>query len=378
MEAPIRVLEIVTNMARGGIETMLMNYDRNIDQSAVQLDFLVHRAERAVYDDEIEALGGRIYRVPRLNPISPAYHKSLIDFFSSHREYKVVHCHLDCVAGIPLQAALHCGVPVRIAHAHSSNQSKDFRYPLKIILKRNIAKTATHLFACGEKAGHWMFGKSPFVVMRNTIQTERFSFKENVRCVMRKKLFPDRPDAFVVGHVGSFWPPKNHTFLLDIFYEVHKQKPNAVLLLAGTGGLMDAVQKKAQRLGLSDSVKLLGDCGDVYNIMQAMDVFVLPSLFEGLPVTMVEAQAAGLPCVISDRVPTECIVTEGLVSVKRLSDTPQEWTKCILSSAAIPRTDRTAEIRASGFDVAEAAKWLEGFYIEAYTRACADHLHPDL
>ena len=141
---------------------------------------------------------------------------------------------------------------------------------------------------------------------------------------------------------------------------------------------MDAVQKKAQRLGLSDSVKLLGDCGDVYNIMQAMDVFVLPSLFEGLPVTMVEAQAAGLPCVISDRVPTECIVTEGLVSVKRLSDTPQEWAKCILSSAAIPRTDRTAEIRASGFDVAEAAKWLEGFYIEAYTRACADYLHPDL
>lgn len=361
----IRVLEIVTDMGRGGIETMLMNYYRHLDRNAVQLDFLVHRQKRAVYDDEIESLGGRIYRMPTLNPFSPEYTKNLAAFFSAHPEYKVVHCHLDCMAGVPLCVAKRCGVPVRIAHAHSSNQTKNIKYPLKLLFKKNISRQATMLFACGEAAGEWMFSGKPFTVMRNAIDAEAFRYNPETRVAVRKELLPNDPSAFVIGHVGSFWTPKNHLFLLDIFEEIHKKEPNSVLLLVGTGGLMDAVREKAQSLGLQDSVYLLGDRKDVCRIMQAMDIFVLPSLFEGLPVTMIEAQASGLPCFISDKVPLECKITDQVTQIPLQAPTEQ-WAKQILAARNAERKDTYAEIASAGFDIVDRAKWLQDFYLKQW------------
>lgn len=361
----IRVLEIVTDMGRGGIETMLMNYYRHLDRNAVQLDFLVHRQKRAVYDDEIESLGGKIYRMPSLNPFSTEYQKKLEEFFSTHSEYKIVHCHLDCMAGVPLRAAKQCGVPVRIAHAHNSNQTKNLKYPLKLLFKKGISKQATMLFACGKTAGEWMFGGEPFTVMRNAIDASAFRYSPDIRETVRKELFPHDPNALVIGHVGSFWTPKNHMFLLDIFQEIHKQEPNSILLLVGTGGLMDAVREKAQNLGFQDSVHLIGDRKDVYRVMQAMDIFVLPSLFEGLPVTMVEAQAAGLPCFISDKVPLECKITDQVIQIP-LKAPAEQWAKQILAVRNAERKDTYTEIAAAGFDIVASAKRLQDFYQEQW------------
>ena len=153
---PIRILYVVTYMGRGGLETMLMNYYRQIDRNEVQFDFLVHRDFEADYDKEILKLGGKIYHLPRLNPWDYRYLKKLDEFFQQHKEYKIVHSHLDCMAGIPLKYAKKNGIPVRIAHAHSKSQDKDFKYPLKLWMKRMIPRYATKLFACGEEAGEWM------------------------------------------------------------------------------------------------------------------------------------------------------------------------------------------------------------------------------
>ena len=362
---PIRVLEIVTDMGRGGIETMLMNHYRQMDRTQVQLDFLTHRSKRAVYDDEIEEMGGKLYRLPPLNPVGFNYQKQLKNFFAQHTEYRIVHSHLDCMAGVPLKAAKEFGVPVRIAHAHSSNQTKNSKYPIKLVYKNQITKYATDLFACGEAAGEWMFGGAPFAVMHNAIDAGKFRYQPDLRECARKALIPEMLDAFVVGHVGSFWSPKNHLFLLDIFREIYKQEPNSVLLLVGTGGLMDEVREKAKSYGIENHVKLLGDRSDVFWVEQAMDVFVLPSLFEGLPVTMIEAQASSLPCFISEKVPIECKVTD-LVTQISLKAAPAVWARKILDSRNLPRRDTSAEIAQAGFDIRENAAWLQNFYLEQW------------
>ena len=208
----IRVLHIVSFMQRGGLETLIMNCYRHIDREKMQFDFIVHRPFRADYDDEIEALGGKIYRLPRLNPFSPEYKKALVEFFTAHPEYRVVHCHLDCMSALPLAAAKQCGVPVRIAHAHSSNQDKDWKYPLKRLYMSKIPASATHFFACAQDAGEWMFPGQNITTINNGIETDRFSFSPEVRAEVREEL--GLGDALVLGHVGRFAPQKNHTFLL--------------------------------------------------------------------------------------------------------------------------------------------------------------------
>ena len=174
MEKPMRVLQVVTHMERGGLETMLMNYYRNIDRSQVQFDFLVHRQNRAAYDDEIEALGGKIYRLPVLVPWSSAYRKALNGFFVNHPEYKIVHVHQDCLSSVILKAAKKNGVPVRIGHSHNSNQDKNLKYLIKLYYRRLIPKYATNLFACGKDAGNWMFGGAPYHILNNAINAASY------------------------------------------------------------------------------------------------------------------------------------------------------------------------------------------------------------
>lgn len=357
----MRVLQIVTHMERGGLETMLMNYYREIDRHKVQFDFLVHREARAAYEDEIETLGGRIYRLPRLNPFSPSYYQALQMFFQDH-PYKIVHCHLDCMSAIPLSVAKQCGVPVRIAHSHSSSQDKNIKYLLKKYYKRKIAKNATDLFACSQLAGNWMFGDCSFQIMENAIDSRRYVYDQTIRHCMRANL--KLSDSMVLGHVGRFNYPKNHDFIIDVFAALHRIYPNVKLMLVGDGQGKMEIEKKVAKLGLSESVHFMGVRSDVNELLQAMDVFVFPSLYEGLPVTMVEAQAAGLPCIMSDRISKECIVTDGLVTVQKLSDSAEIWAQQILSLQGRERRDTSAEVKAHGFDVVENAKWLEEFYLE--------------
>lgn len=355
----VRVLQIVTNMDRGGLETMLMNYYRHIDREKVQFDFLEHRQERAAYDDEIESLGGRIYRVPRLDPLSPAYYHALDGFFSSHLEYRIVHSHLDCMSAYPLRAAKKAGIPVRIAHAHSTSQDKNWKLLFKIASKRQITRYATDLFACSADAGMWMFGTRNVHILPNAIEVDRYTFDQADRERMRKELGLE--DALVIGHVGRFSAVKNHSFLLDIFAQVKCREPNSKLLLVGGGSEMQAIRQKSEALGLSGDVVFTGVRGDVADLMQAMDVFVFPSLYEGLPVTMVEAQAAGLPCIISDGVPKDCVITP-LVQQIRLSEGSATWASGVISAAASPRINTYEAVRSAGFDIDTAVRDLEEYY----------------
>ena len=361
--SPIRILQVVTHMERGGLESMLMNFYRHVDRSKVQFDFLVHRQERAAFDDEIEALGGRIYRLPRLVPWSKSYLGALDQFFDGPPVYKIVHVHQDCLSSVILKVAARHNVPVRIAHSHSANQDKNLKYPIKLWYKRAIPKYATCLFACGKDAGDWMFGGAPYQIINNAIDTAAYAYAPAKRADVRQQLGLN--DELVVGHVGRFNQPKNHPFLLEIFAALLKSEPNAVLLLVGGGDDMPKMQAKAQALGIAGHVRFLGVRSDVAELMQAMDVFVFPSLYEGLPVTMVEAQAAGLPCIISDKVPPECILTNGLVGIMPLSAAPDAWAEKILEKRDTPRTDRRAEIAAHGFDITAEAVKLQEFYIKA-------------
>ena len=361
--APIRVLQVVTHMERGGLESMLMNDYRHIDRTRVQFDFLVHRQERAAFDDEIEALGGKIYRLPRLVPWRRSYLKALNQFFDEHLEYKIVHVHQDCLSSVILKAAAQHNVPVRIAHSHNANQDRNLKYPIKLWYRCSIPKYATDLFACGKDAGDWMFGGAPYRIINNAIDAAAYTYAPAKRTEVRRAL--GLADELTVGHVGRFNPQKNHPFLLEIFSALLKKEPNAVLLLVGGGEDMPKIQEKARALGISEHVHFLGVRSDVAELMQAMDVFVFPSLYEGLPVTMVEAQAAGLPCLISDKVPPECILTEGLVDILPLSAGPEAWAEKILEKRELPRTDRRAEIAAHGFDITTEAVKLEKFYLEA-------------
>lgn len=360
MENPIRILQIVSYMQRRGLETLLMNCMRRMDRSKVQFDFIVHRPFRADYDDEIEALGGRIYRLPRLNPFDPGYKMALRAFFRAHPEYRIVHCHLDCMSALPLAAAKEAGVPVRIAHAHSSSQDRDLKYLLKRYYMKQIPAAATHFFACSAEAGSWMFPGRSVRLIRNGIDTAAFAFDPEGRAAMRREL--KLGDALAVGHVGRLIGVKNHDFLLDVFAQLCRLRPDAVLLLVGNGPLEEQTREKVRALGLEDHVRFLGIRSDVADVMQAMDVFVLPSLYEGLSLTSVEAQASGLPCLFANTVTAECQMTEQ-VRFLPLGD-PKLWAQAILCCTEAPRSRDCSGIASAGYDITSTAGELQHFYLE--------------
>ena len=363
----VRVLHIVTNMDRGGLETMLMNYYRHMDREKIQFDFLEHRRDRAAYDDEIESLGGRIFRLPRLNPLSSDYFHALNAFFAAHPEYRIVHSHLDCMSAYPLCAAKNAKVPVRIAHAHSTSQDRNWKLVFKLISKKLISLYTTDLFACSADAGEWMFGTKDVHILPDAIDIERYAFNLLIRNQTKKALGLD--DAFVIGHVGRFSAVKNHSFLTDVFAQIKRQEPNSKLLLVGAGSEMQAVQQKVKALGLGADVIFTGVRNDVANLMQAMDVFVFPSLYEGLGIVLIEAQAAGLPCVVSDTIPREAYLTD-LITAEKLSSSVEKWAEKILKKRDFPRTDRRDEIAAHGFDITTEVVKLQEFYINAYEQNC--------
>lgn len=375
MSKPIRVLHVIGIMNRGGAETMIMNLYRHIDRSKVQFDFVENSSEPAVFDEEILSLGGRIFRCPHYNGKNHfTYVKWWNDFFKAHpKEYPIVHGHLGSTASIYLSVAKKYGA-YAIAHSHSSGTDHSLHANLYQIMSYNTRNVADYFFACSEVAGKDRFGSkvtsgSHYAVLNNAIDVNRFSYDLSVRVAVRDELGIEQ-DQLVVGHVGRFTKEKNHEFILKIFSELKKMDSNARLLMIGDGTLRTHIMQMAEQASLSSDVIFTGVRSDVERLMQAMDVFVLPSLYEGLPVTMVEAQAAGLPCIISDKVPPECILTEGLVDVMPLSASPETWAEKILAKRAIPRTDRRAEIAARGFDITTEAVKLQEFYLKAYEQNC--------
>ena len=368
MAEPIRILNLFTIMNRGGAETMVMNYYRSIDRTKVQFDFMVHRQERGAYDDEIEALGGRIYRMPPVRPwTANAYRKTIRKFYREHPEYKVIHSHMSELGYYDFLEAEQADVPVRICHAHSRPYEVDLKAPIRWYYKKRMMTHITHMFMCGKEAGVWLFGRKnsgKFIQLNNAIDAKAYAFDKIKQTRIRGAL--GLKNEFVVGHVGRFDLPKNHPFIIDVFEAVHKLEPNSRLLLVGndSGKLGEEIHRKVKKLGLEEAVLFLGVRSDVADLMQAMDVFLFPSLFEGLSVASVEAQASGLPTIISDGVPIECKITD-LVEVMPLAESVEIWATKLLEQGKNQRENTFEQIKTAGFDITENAKKLQQFYIKA-------------
>lgn len=365
MSEPIRVLVLDTVMDRGGAETMIMNYYRQIDRSKIQFDFLVNRPYEAAYEKEIQELGGKIFRMCPLYPqYFGRYKKEVREFLKAHPEYQIIHSNLEERSYFALKEAKKLNIPVRISHSHNAPRGFDLKSIIRYYFRANLKPQVTHMFTCGEEAGIWLYGKKQqdhVIMMNNAIDAKLYQYHPAVEEEMRKELGLE--GKFVIGHVGRFFPQKNHTFLIDIFAKVYQQNKNAVLLLVGGGELETEIKAKVEELNLTEAVKFLGVRSDIHRLMQAFDVFILPSLFEGFPVTMVEAQAAGLPCIISDQVPPQCAITKN-VEIISLKKSPQQWAERLLTYQNIQKQNMYETIVKQNFDITANAKWLQQFYLE--------------
>lgn len=365
---PIRVLNLFTIMNRGGAETMVMNYYRHMDRTKIQFDFLVHREEKGDYETEIQQLGGKIYRMIPIYPQNFSRYKKMIrSFFKEHKEYQIIHSHMSELGYFVFKEAKRQGIPVRICHAHNAPHGWDMKMIMREYFKRKMRPYMTHMFMCGIESGRWLFGKENeklFIQMNNAIDTEKFYYRSFVDEQVRKELGIGR-QQLVIGHVGRFHKQKNHKFLIKIFYEIQKVKSDTVLLLIGEGKLKKEIYEQARKLGVLNKVKFLGLRRDVERLMQCFNVFLFPSLFEGLPVTMVEAQAAGNLCFISDRVPKQSCITDN-VRIMSLKQSEKKWADTIIKEVInFEKKDMRQEIKDKKFDIQQSVSWMEEFYIHA-------------
>lgn len=358
----IRVLQVVSVMDRGGEETMIMNYYRHMDRHKVQFDFLVHQEKRGIYEDEIERLGGKIYRAFPIRPWNYSKYRKWLDaFFKEHREFKAVHAHILENCGFVLQAADNAGIPIRVAHSHLAKPTLDYKYLFRQYGKYILRKAnATKYFGCGKDAGNYLFDGKPFEVLPNAIDTSQFSYDPKIRGIMRQQLGVS--EKLVLGNVARFHPVKNQSYLIDIFAQVREKQLESVLLLVGIGEEQETVKNKVTDLGLESSVYFLNVRTDVNQLLQAMDVFVFPSKLEGLPLSLIEAQAAALPCILSDRVARETAITD-LVEFVSLDKGPEYWAERVIEAANRVRKDITEQIKEAHYDIIENAAWLQKFYL---------------
>ncbi|MBR4747971.1 MAG: glycosyltransferase family 1 protein [Abditibacteriota bacterium] len=377
MTEPIRILNAVGLMAPGGIETFIMNVYRNIDRSKVQFDFLYHRGLGGAYEDEIRSLGGRIYQMPVLKSGEKTYYwkifayiSELKKFFNSHPEYHVLHGHMTNTASIYMPIAMkHGKVTCAIAHSHLSHARPGLSGTVTNLLQKSLSGISTDFFACSETAAEWIFSKEDIAagkvrIVKNGVAPKRFCYDREKALEKKRELGLE--SKTVIGNVARFRAEKNHTFQIDVLAELVKTMPDTVLMLVGDGELQGEMEDKAKRLGLQNHVKFMGLRTDVPDLMLAMDVYFLPSLFEGLPVSAIEAQAAGLPVVTSTGVTPETDIT-GNVTFLELSQGPAVWaSKVIEVCKSFERGDMTEYIRKNGYDITETARWLQEFYIKKH------------
>lgn len=351
-EKVIRVAQVIGMAVNGGVESCIMNYYRHIDKTKVQFDFLVESTSNIIDKDKIEAMGGKVIIIPPYTKIFK-YIKELKRIFKEGN-YDIVHSNMNALSVFTLFAAWLAKIKVRIAHSHSTTNKKEWKKNLIKNVLRPFSKVfATDYFACSELAGRWLFGNRNFnkgkvTIINNAIEVEKFLFNEEVRNQMRKEL--NIEDKFVVGHVGRFVEQKNHTFLIDIFYEVQKEKPESVLLLIGDGPLYNVIYQKVERLGILDKVIFAGGHKHPERYYQAMDVFVLPSLYEGLPVVGIEAQANALPCLFSDTITKEILVNDNVHLVELAMDS-KKWANKILKFVLLDFRTKNNKIINSKYDI---------------------------
>ncbi|WP_066067287.1 glycosyltransferase family 1 protein [Neobacillus soli] len=358
-----RVLHVFTAMNVGGAETMILNLYRAIDREKVQFDFLVHTEEIGYYEQEILALGGRIFRLPypRIKYIK-TYQKQLYRLLTQNK-FSAIHSHAHFFSGFILEVARKVLIPIRAAHSHTTSDGKQLTLPRRVYqlyMKSNLLKNATHTFACSMTAGESLFGKSAkTIVLPNSFNLQAYEH-------VSQRNGGKPVDSIVIGHVGRFDAVKNHSFFLEAFYHFKNKHPKAAAVLAGDGPERDKIQDLIQSYQLQDSVKLLGIRSDIPEVLSMMDIFLFPSKYEGLGNVVIEAQAAGVPCLVSDTVPTDVDLSMNLVTFKSLNDGAKAWAEEVVEIINIKERpgwdERKSHLAKFGYDVVETAKYLEKVY----------------
>ncbi len=369
----IRVLHILHSMNRGGAEAMLMNYYRNIDRTRVQFDFLLTEQNCCQYEDEIESLGGKVYRVPLLTFANPfLYINGVKEFLKTHPEYRIVHSHTSSKSAVPLWVAKKCGVPVRICHAHSSSSGHGLEGFVRWALGVWLKQVATDFMSCGEGATRCWYGEKYLKIAKfvpNAVDMDKLRYDDSVREAMRERLKISN-NEYVLGMVSRFHPVKNHLFALDVLAALKQHHCEAKLLFVGDGDLRSAIEEKISSLSLQNDVILAGLVSDVPNYLQAMDMVLMPSFHEGLPVSLIEAQANGLSVVASSGVPHEVNATGNVDFLPLIVNV---WTDCLAArmSGGMKRDKEAVnKVRNAGYDIQLASKKLEEWYLEKWNREC--------
>lgn len=360
-EQPIRVAQIMGKHVTGGIKSVIMNYYENIDREVIQFDFIVDSDSPLKDYSDIEKLGGRIFEIPPVKNIwGHIYECRKI---LKRERYLIVHGYVNTLNVFPMLAAFLGGVPVRIAENLSTAHPGERKTTLKNILRPFSRLFSTHIAANSKFSGEWLYGLKHMDkcrIINNAINLNEYSFKENLRAETRAKY--NWEDKFVVGHIGRYHYQKNHNYLVDIFAAIHKKDPNTVLALIGYGNLKDEIFEKLKSLNLLDSVVDLGGREDIAQFYNAMDCFVLPSFYEGLPVVGIEAQATGLPCVFSSEVTKETKITNNVDFVD-LKAPPERWAEVILKWKTYQRKNISSEITNNGYNIVKEAHSLQNYYL---------------
>ncbi|MGN1310299.1 MAG: glycosyltransferase family 1 protein [Clostridia bacterium] len=361
----IRVLQVVNRMGYGGIETFLMNIYRNIDRSKIQFDFAVHTEEKGEYDDEIKKMGGNIYYFNSRRNGLIEYYKDWNKFLKENAsKYVAIHMHASSLTTVlPIKLAKKHKIKNRIIHAHSTLQSGKIHNVLNKIHQINIKKYATDLFACSTEAGIYVFGKNPFCLVHNGIDVLRYSFNQNIRQQVRNELEIKENEVAIV-HIGRFVPEKNHKFLIDIFDKIDNINFRCKLFLIGDGVLKNDIEQKVNEKNLQNKIKFLGRRNDVNRILQGMDLCIFPSIFEGLPVTMIEMQAAGLPIFASNNISSETKISD-LVEFISLLKSDEEWAKLVLENMNFQRKNMSEIIEKAGYDIKSTINMILNIYLRS-------------
>lgn len=343
---------------------MVMNLYRAIDRDRIQFDFILDCDKENVFEEEIHGLGGRVFHLPKFNGKNyKQVRKAWDDFFKTYPEYKVLHSHIRSYASLYLPIARAHGVKT-IIHSHNTSNGKGIISIGKKILQYPLRFQADYFFGCSEIAGQWLFGKriiksDRYFMLKNAVDTERFAYQQQLREKVRSDLKIAK-NALVIGHIGRMHPQKNHHFLIDCFREIAAKRNDTRLILLGDGELRGEITAHIHKLGLEEQVLMLGIQKNPEDYLSAMDCFVLPSVHEGLPVVVVEAQANGLPCLVSDAVTRQVQLSE-LVQYLPISQGITPWVNAALDCKQ-SRMDVSARIKESGFCVKTSSQWLCDFY----------------
>lgn len=333
-DAPIRIAQIMGKWLGGGVEAVVMNYYRHIDRNKIQFDFICDEDSTNIPYEEIEKLGGKVILIPPYQKIFK-YHKELKRVLKEGK-YKIVHSHINTLSVFSLFAAKCAGVPIRIAHSHSTTNKKEKKKNLLKQILRPFSKLfATDYMCCSELSGRWLFGNKEYdkgnvFLLNNAIDLDKFKFDENIRKEKRKELKID-DNTLVIGHVGRFSREKNHKFILNLFSKFHNENTKTKLLLIGQGKLMSKIKEDVNNLNLENDVIFLGQKEQVCEFYNIMDLLIFPSLYEGFGMVVIEAQVNNLPCILSTEVPKIAKVSDGAEFVK-LKENEAIWIEKIKNS----------------------------------------------